>query len=115
MGRMKYWSWRCRSAKATKIGWVNLTDHSGEFNRDALGETIRVSVHSLNTMSVTYHESLHAFTDFLRSVIVLGATAFHPTCRTESGLRLSLHPEKALELVGPAFGAGGMFAAAGLN
>lgn len=48
-----------------KIAWAKLK-HAGEFERivDQQGgveDIIRISVHSLNPMSVAYHESLHAF------------------------------------------------------
>lgn len=40
--------------------------HSGDFTRTDAADIIRISVHSLNPMSVAYHESLHAFFQKLR-------------------------------------------------
>lgn len=47
------------------LAWDNLP-HAGEFERDATGDVIRLSVHALNPKSVAYHESLHAFFAQLR-------------------------------------------------
>jgi hypothetical protein len=40
--------------------WANIM-HAGEFDRTATGDVIRISIHSMNPLSVAYHESLHAF------------------------------------------------------
>ena len=43
---------------SVRRAWANLT-HAGEF--DTVTNTIRLSIHALDPMSVAYHESLHAF------------------------------------------------------
>lgn len=45
---------------SVSVAWANIF-HAGEFERTSTGDVIRVSIHSLNPMSVAYHESLHAF------------------------------------------------------
>jgi hypothetical protein len=42
------------------VVWANIL-HAGEFDRSAIGDVIRLSIHSLNPLSTAYHESLHAF------------------------------------------------------
>jgi hypothetical protein len=48
-----------------KTEWANIM-HAGEFQPGMLTDTIRISVHALNPMSVAYHESLHGFFNQLR-------------------------------------------------
>jgi hypothetical protein len=51
-----------------QVAFANIM-HSGDFRTNKVGEHIlRVSVHSLNPMSVAYHESLHSFFQRLKEM-----------------------------------------------
>lgn len=81
--------------------------HAGEFSREQVGDVIRVSVHSLNPMSVAHHEALHAFFQQLRDrghpeiSNVVERMAMSPHIQSQLRERLAHSPEALRQLKDP--------------
>jgi hypothetical protein len=81
--------------------------HAGEFSREQMGDIIRVSVHSLNPMSVAHHEALHGFFQQLRDKghpeisNVIERMAMSPHIQAQLRERLAHSPEALRQLRDP--------------
>lgn len=89
--------------------------HAGEFTRDDVGDLIRVSVHSLDPLSVAYHESLHAFFQQLKDkgiaepARVVNQAAMSPVVQAQLKKLLAHSPDALAQLRDPEESAAYMF------
>ncbi len=81
--------------------------HAGDFTRDVNGDVIRISVHSLDPLSVAYHESLHAFFQQLKDkglrepAGVVRVAAMSPVVQAQLKKLLAHSPDALAQLKDP--------------